>query len=119
MRSLGARLLVVATGVVALAVLFVILRPGSSGPQDRSFDVRVSAGAMTPAEILVGAGDNVTLRISSDRGIRFHLHGYDLVADVRPGTGATLQFRADLTGRFEIEDEQGEEELGALIVEPR
>lgn len=113
------RPLIIVVAAVALIALFVVLRPTSGGPQDRSFDLAVSADGMTPRELKVIEGDRITLRISARHEVRFHLHGYDLKAEVRPGSPATLEFRADRTGRFEIEDETTEKELGALIVEPR
>lgn len=106
-------------GAVILLGLFVALRPTFGAPRQRSIDVVVARDGMAPREIRVLEGDGVMLRISADRDVRFHLHGYDLKADVGQRTPATLAFRADRTGRFKIEDETTEEELGVLIVEPR
>jgi hypothetical protein len=36
-----------------------------------------------------------------------------------PGESTKLSFEAELTGRFEIEDHNTEEELGTLVVRPR
>lgn len=117
--SMLRRPLIVVVAALALIALFVALRPAIGGPQERSFDLAIARDGMAPREIRVLEGDGVTLRISADRDVRFHLHGYDLKVDVRPGGPATLAFRADRTGRFEIEDETTEAELGVLIVEPR
>ena len=51
--------------------------------------------------------------------MELHLHGYDVEQEVGPGQKANLRFRADLTGRFEIEDHESEKELGVLQVRPR
>ena len=74
---------------------------------------------MTPAEITVGEGARVTLSITADRPVEFHLHGYDLEEDIETGETSTLSFEAEMTGRFEIEAEQRHTELGTLVVEPR
>ena len=74
---------------------------------------------MTPDELDVDEGARVNLRITSDVPLEFHLHGYDLEEEVEPGEPAALSFEADITGRFEIEEEQTQTELGTLIVEPR
>ena len=74
---------------------------------------------MTPNEIAVGEGDRVRFRITSDAPLEFHLHGYDLAKEVEAGEPAELPFDATITGRFEIENEQTHEELGALLVQPR
>ena len=74
---------------------------------------------MSPSELSVRQDDRVTLRIESDRPMEFHMHGYDLEREVGPGKAAELDFDADLTGRFEIEDHESERELGVLQVRPR
>jgi hypothetical protein len=51
--------------------------------------------------------------------VAVHLPSYDLDREVEPGESAELSLKAKLTGRFEIEDHETEEELGALVVEPR
>ena len=88
-------------------------------PRDRTFDLSAEGGGMSPPEISVREGDTVTLRVNSDRPMEFHLHGYDVEREVEPGRKAKLQFKADLTGRFEMEDHDSEEELGTLQVPPR
>ena len=74
---------------------------------------------MTPDEIIVGGGERVKLRITSDSPLEFHLHGYDLSKEIEPGEPAELTFDATITGRFEMENEQTQEQLGTLLVQPR
>lgn len=74
---------------------------------------------MVPAEVNVSEGDKITLNITGDEAVEFHLHGYDLKSDLQPGTPAAISFEAALAGRFEIEDESNAEVLGALVVQPR
>jgi hypothetical protein len=107
--------------LVVLGGLFVLLRPNSptAGPQTREFDLSISGEAMEPSDITVTEGDRVVLRITADAPLEVHLHGYDLEEEVEPDEPARLSFEADLTGRFEIEDHEAEEELGTLVVEPR
>ena len=117
-----ARLLILVLVVVAvLGGLFVLLRPDSptAGPQTQEFDLRISGEAMEPSDITVTEGDRVVLRITADSPLGFHLHGYDLEREVEPGEPARLSFETDLTGRFEMENHETEEELGTLVVEPR
>ena len=114
-------LILIAVIVLILGGLYFILRPdtSSSGPRHRTFELSIKEGEMSPSEISVNEGDRVTLRISSDKPMEVHMHGYDLEQEVGPGQPATLHFKADLTGRFEIEDHETEEELGVLEVRPR
>ena len=118
--------------VLGLGVLFLVLRPDSSSPEDddptetsagepqeRIYDVAIQSGTMNPNEISVQEGDFVTLRLSSESPVEIHLHGYDLEGDVLPGEETDLSFEADATGRFEIEDHETEAQLGTLLVQPR
>src|SRR5919108_6575165 len=45
----------------------------------------------------------VLLIVRSDVSDQMHLHGYNLLADVAPGQPGRVRFRADLTGRFDLE----------------
>ena len=107
--------------VLVLGGLFVLLRPEgrAAGPQDRRFEVSIEDGEMRPDEISVNEGDRITLSIESEDPLGVHVHGYDLEREVGPGEAAELTFEANLTGRFEIEDHETEEELGELRVRPR
>ena len=122
MIAVTARALLLVLGVaLILAGLFVLLRPNAStgGSQTREFDLRISDEVMEPPDISVREGDRVVLRISTDTPIEVHVHGYDVEQEAEPDDPARLSFEADLTGRFEIEDHEAEEELGTLVVEPR
>jgi hypothetical protein len=101
--------------------LFVLLRPkrAHAGPQTREFDLRISGEVMEPSDITLTEGERVVLRISTDSPLEVHPHGYDSEREGEPNEPARLPFEADLTGRFEIEDHETEEELGTLVVEPR
>ena len=114
-------LILIVVIVLVLGGLFFLLRPDTpaGAPRDRTFDVSIEDGEMSPAEISVSEGDSVTLRIATNEPIAFHIHGYDVEREIEPGQRAKLQFEADLTGRFEIEDHESETELGVLQVRPQ
>jgi hypothetical protein len=106
---------------LVLVVLFVVLRPDApdTAPAERSFDIGIGGGGMSPGEVSAREGDRVTMGFASDRPVEVHVHGYDLEREVGPGETAELSFEADLTGRFPIEDHETEKDLGVLVVEPR
>ena len=66
----------------------------------------------------VAQGRNVLITVTSDVADEVHLHGYDLRADVAPGTPATIRFTADAPGRFEIELEDSAVQIAELEVRP-
>ena len=117
------RTLILMLVLVALGALFAVLRPDEpDGPaadalRERTIQLAVEAGAMSPDE--VGEGDRVKRLLTSDELIEVHLHGYDLEREIEPGETTTLSFEADLTGRFEIKGHESEEVLGVLLVQPR
>jgi heme/copper-type cytochrome/quinol oxidase subunit 2 len=112
--------------LIALVVLFFLLRPGSPAPesgdvaetQEEVVAVAINEGIMSPPEVTVYEGDQVNLQITSDRPIEVHLHGYDLTEEVEPGETADLSFEATDTGRFAIEDHNTDAEVGVLLVQP-
>ena len=113
--------------------LFFVLRPTSSAPVPSSppspqasperpqekapQDVAIKNGTMTPNEITVHEGDQVRLRITSDEPLKLHLYGYDLEKDITANEPAELEFDATTPGRFQIENEQTDKQLGALLVQ--
>jgi plastocyanin len=113
--------IVVLVVVLVLGGLFFLLRPDTpeGGPQDRTIEVSIKDGEMDPEEISVDQGDTVTLRVSADEPTELHVHGYDVERELEPGEEAEIDFEADLTGRFEIENHETEKELGVLQVRPR
>jgi hypothetical protein len=60
----------------------------------------------------------VVLIVRSDVADHVHLHGYDLMADVGPGTVGRIRFESSITGRFEIELEDRGLPIGELQVRP-
>jgi len=120
-------LVVVLVTLVVLGVLFVLLRPQSSAPessdvgetQEQPVALAINGNNMSPDEVSVTEGDQVTLQIISNRPIEVHLHGYDLEEVVGAEEPGELSFEATMTGRFPIEDHDTEAELGTLLVQPR
>ena len=120
-------LVVVLVTLIGLGVLFVLLRPESSAPessdvgetQEQPIALAINGNNMSPDEVSVTEGDQVTLQIISDHPIEVHLHGYDLEEVVGAEEPGELSFEATMTGRFPIEDHNTEAELGTLLVQPR
>lgn len=71
-----------------------------------------------PATIEVTQGQRVSLRVEADVSDEVHVHGYELLADLSPGERATITFRADIPGVFEIELERAGQLLALLEVRP-
>lgn len=135
-----ARWVVALAAVAAIGVLFIVLRPddtpspaGTSSPspppspsaalpagspsgtaQAVEIGVEVAEGRVAgPGRVTVPQGSPVRLEVTSDVADEVHVHGYDLKADVAPGSPAVITFTADLAGIFEVELE----DAGKLLLQ--
>ena len=116
----GRNLVVALITLIALLVLFFLLRPEASAPEEEEqVALAINGNTMSPDQVRVTEGQQVTLQITSDHPIEVHVHGYDLEEEVRPGEPVELMFEAKTPGRFPIEDHDTEAELGTLLVQPR
>jgi hypothetical protein len=56
-----------------------------------------------PHRVPVAVGSTVQVRVSSDKVVQVHIHGYDLEYDAAPGTPGCVSFVADRAGLFDVE----------------
>jgi hypothetical protein len=89
--------------------------PEGPGPVRITFEGGEVTGPRRP-EFMVG--DRVILVVRADVVDHVHVHGYDLMEDVVPGSPARFSFRADAPGRFEVELEERHLPLTELVVSP-
>ena len=77
----------------------------SPSPSATVVEVTYAGGKVTGADarVSVKLGEKVVLRFTSDVAEEIHVHGYDLYADLVPGTPAEIAFTADIPGSFEVE----------------
>ena len=114
----------IATYVTAPLMLLCLIATQTAA-QPRSVDLAISNGELPQDQrlVVVSQGDEVTLRVSSDKPVEVHLHGYDIEEKLSPGVTAVLHFTAAPTGRFPIElhgDRRGDGKvIGYLEVRPR
>ena len=69
-------------------------------------------------KLSVRRGATVRIVVTADVADHVHVHGFDLMRDVRPGRPARFRFRARLVGRFEIELEDRGLPIAELEVRP-
>ena len=127
--------------LAALAVPLLLAACESNEPQDRDILLEIQDGALVGGteQLSVNQDDTVTLTVTSDQTVSFHLHGYDLEKQSSPDAPAVIEFVASATGSFpftihavvdepeESHEEDGhngehegeEVELGRLEVQPR
>jgi hypothetical protein len=97
----------------------------SAHAEDRVFAIEIHGEWPTvkPQVLAVRQDDHVVVRVSSDKPVQLHLHGYDIESDVVPNSVTSLRFTATATGRFPIEIHSWEplkqRPLAYLEVRPR
>lgn len=92
--------------------------PTTAADQGEIIRVTVASGEVSGVgdRVSVAVGAEVTIIVEADTTDRVHLHGYDLLADVAPGSPATIEFTADLAGVWEVELENAGQLLFQLEV---
>jgi len=96
------RLRLIALVALIALVTFTAAAAAAASP---SFSVELKAGRVKGEETLkVHQGDQVELRLISDRPMVLHLHGYDLDVKVVPPAPALLTFKAGVAGRFPMHE---------------
>ncbi|GIM93429.1 hypothetical protein [Paractinoplanes toevensis] len=103
---------------IALAAAVVVLPAGcgrapaapavagcSASPGALTVTTAVLDGRADPAphRVAVPLNGTVQVRVSADRVLQVHIHGYDLEYDAAPGTPGCVSFTADRAGLFDVE----------------
>lgn len=124
-KTMNKKFIFLAVAVLVLIGLLFLFQPKSNPktatPAPRSFELVVQNKKIVSglSEIKVNEGDQVILKITSDVGEEFHLHGYDKAVELEKGKTVELSFAANLTGSFPFELEQSKTDLGTVEVSPK
>ena len=110
--------------VVAVAiVLLVVLKNGGS-------DTTATTKGLTTivvkngkpvggiAQLTYNRGEEVRFKVDSDVSDEVHMHGYDIMKDVKAGGSVSFDFPASIEGVFEAELEGRKEQIIELTVNP-
>jgi hypothetical protein len=89
-------------------------------PKPEVVDVEVVGGQPKGGIVraTVDQGSRVVINITADAADEAHLHGYDLEAELEPGSTAKISFVAKTPGRFELELHHAGTQIGELTVQP-
>jgi FtsP/CotA-like multicopper oxidase with cupredoxin domain len=69
-------------------------------------------------KIRVDKGETVRFRVRSPQAEEVHIHGYDIMKDVKAGQTVRISFKATIDGIFEIEFEHAAKQIAELRVDP-
>jgi hypothetical protein len=115
----------VAIGVVVLAVAVVLLVVlSSNGDSDKTTKgvttIVIKNGKPVGgiAQLTYNEGEQVRFKVDSDVSDEVHMHGYDIMKDVKAGGSVNFDFPATIEGVFEAELEGRKEQILELTVNP-
>jgi hypothetical protein len=120
------RVLVGVAAVAAAVVLLIVLSSGGSNESATSDAGKVPTIVVGKdgkpvggiADLTYKKGDQIHFRVKSAVADEIHVHGYDLMKDVKAGGTVAFDFPASIEGVFEAELEGRKEQIIELRVEP-
>jgi hypothetical protein len=114
----------VAVVVVAVVLLIVLKNNGGSGEasnangKDPVIVVKNGKPVGGIRTLTYNAGDQIRFKVDSDVSDEVHVHGYDIMKDVKAGGSVSFDFPATIEGVFEAELEGRKEQIIELRVNP-
>lgn len=110
--------------VVAIVLLIVLKKDDSSkttsntGGKVTTIVIKHGKPVGGIADLTYNKGEQVRFKVDSDVSDEVHMHGYDIMKDVKAGGSVSFDFPASIEGVFEAELEGRKEQILELTVNP-
>jgi hypothetical protein len=111
--------------IVVAVVLLIVLKKNDGGSEADTSNGTVPTIVVKNGKPVGGVqdltyneGDQIHFKVKSDVSDEVHVHGYDLMKDVKAGGTIAFDFRATIEGVFEAELEGRKEQIIELRVNP-
>jgi hypothetical protein len=111
--------------IVVAIVLLVVLKKDDSSKTTSNTDGKVTTIVIKHgkpvggiADLTYNEGEQVRFKVDSDVSDEVHMHGYDIMKDVKAGGSVSFDFPASIEGVFEAELEGRKEQILELTVNP-
>jgi heme/copper-type cytochrome/quinol oxidase subunit 2 len=125
MNSNATRAVVGAAVIVVAIVLLVVLKKSDSSSNTTNASGKVPIIVVENGKPVGGVrgltynkGEQVRFKVDSDVSDEIHVHGYDIMKDVKAGGSVSFDFPANIEGVFEAELEGRKEQIIQLTVNP-
>jgi hypothetical protein len=112
-------------GVIVVAIVLLVVLQSNSSDNGNTDAGKVPTIVVENGKPVGGIrtltyneGDRVHFRVFSDIAEEVHVHGYDLMKDVKAGGTVSFDFPATIEGVFEAELEGRKEQIIELRVNP-
>jgi len=117
---------VAGVAVIALAIVLLIVLKSDSGGSDKTnangkvTTIVIKHGKPVGgiAHLTYNEGEQVRFKVDSDVSDEVHMHGYNIMKDVKAGGSVSFDFPATIEGVFEAELEGRKEQILELTVNP-
>ncbi len=111
--------------IVVAVVLLVVLKKDDSSKTTSNTGGKVTTIVIKHgkpvggiADLSYNKGEQVRFTVDSDVSDEVHMHGYDIMKDVKAGGSVSFDFPASIEGVFEAELEGRKEQILELTVNP-
>lgn len=111
--------------IVVAIVLLVVLKKGDSASKTTNSSGTVPTIVIKHGKPVGGIrhltynkGEQIHFVVDSDVSDEVHMHGYDIMKDVKAGGSVSFDFPASIEGVFEAELEGRKEQIVELTVNP-
>ena len=125
MNSNTTRLVAGIAVIVVAIVLLVVLKNDDSSKTTSNTGGKVTTIVIKHgkpvggiADLTYNKGEEVRFKVDSDVSDEVHVHGYDIMKDVKAGGSVSFDFPATIEGVFEAELEGRKEQILELTVNP-
>ena len=125
MNSNAMRVLLGAAVVVIAVVLLVVLKNNGNSSKTSNASGKVPTIVIKNGKPVGGIrdltynkGERIRFTVDSDVSDEVHMHGYDIMKDVKAGGSVSFDFPATIEGVFEAELESRKEQIIELTVNP-
>jgi hypothetical protein len=118
----GSRIGLILAAIAVLIGGFLLANSSGGDSKNGSSAQTITVSGGKPAggiqDITVAKGDTIAFKVVSDVSDEIHVHGYDLMKDVKAGGSIAFAFPATIDGKFEIELEGAKQQIASLTVTP-
>jgi heme/copper-type cytochrome/quinol oxidase subunit 2 len=111
--------------IVVAIVLLVVLKKSDSSNTTSNTSGKVPTIVVKNGKPMGGVrnltynkGEQIRFKVESDVSDEVHVHGYDIMKDVKAGGSVSFDFPANIEGVFEAELEGRKEQIIELTVNP-
>ncbi|HWP32432.1 MAG TPA: hypothetical protein VNL97_01665 [Solirubrobacterales bacterium] len=125
MNSNATRAALGALTIIVAVVLLIVLKGNDSASKTANSSGEVPTIVVENGQPVGGVrdltynkGEQIRFKVDSDVSDEVHVHGYDIMEDVKAGGSVSFDFPATIEGVFEAELEDREEQIVELTVNP-